>query len=134
MGGKVLTPAACASDGSDKIVMGTYSYDWNTSSKAFSVDVMMPDCTFCQDPYHIDIPTAPTELRRLPETWVSSWDPNRTRISVVLSDGSPFGTVSPDGHTLTANSSKTVLSRDDGANPEFKRCDGWSVVSASNYY
>src|ERR1700681_1847191 len=61
----------CSTDGSDRITIGTYSHDWNTVSNAFAVDVIMPDCTFCEDVYHVDIPTAPTELRRMPETWSS---------------------------------------------------------------
>jgi hypothetical protein len=129
--------AACSTDGSDQIVVGTYSHDWNTPSNAFSVDVMMPDCTFCEDSYHVDDPTAPTQLRRMPGTWSSAWSSDRTRIAITLSDGMPFGTVSPDGLNLTsaAGANAITLSRiKDLGSPELKTCDGYTVISASNYF
>jgi hypothetical protein len=135
-------PGGCASDGSDLIVAGTFQskdYDSEGIVQSTIYDVFVPTCQVCSASTGLaDGQLSPSESvapdRR---TWSSAWAPDHSKIVVLLSDGSVYGTVDPDGNHFHGTVSAAAYP------PEWRLgepdrlvvpvCGGYVVFSSSNY-
>jgi hypothetical protein len=121
---------SCSTDGSDRVVAGSYAHDWSSSD--FNIMVFVPNCEFCWDALHSQ--DDPYGVTLMPETWTSAWSADHSEIVITLSNGTTPGRAPADASYLVDSSATTNGRLTSDVGWDMRTCDGYTVVSATDYF